>query len=62
MSFKDRIRRLEGRDGPGCQECRNKPVAIQAYYPDEGEHAPERECCPECGRSLGIILRVTYDG
>ena len=60
MSIKDRIRRLEGRGGPGCQECRNEPQRTYAYYPQKGDDPPEPEHCPECGRPLGIIFRVLY--
>ena len=59
-SIDSRLRRLEERGG--CPECHGKPEAIHAYYPSEGEPEPEPERCPVCGRPLGIVLRVVYDG
>jgi hypothetical protein len=61
MSIKDRIRRLEGRDDEGCPECRLKPNETYVVYPDD-DHSPEPECCPKCGRSLGFVIRVEYEG
>jgi len=62
VSIKARLRTLEGRDGPGCPECYRKPQKIYAYYPAEGEHAPEPERCTRCGRALGVVFRVVYEG
>jgi hypothetical protein len=59
VSIKSRLRTLEGRDSPGCYQCRNTPPTIHAYYP--GEKKPEPELCPRCGRSLGVIFRVVYE-
>ena len=62
MSIKDRIRRLEGRGGAGCPECRLKPDVYYVVYPDE-DHAPEPERCPRCGRlSDGFVIKVMYEG
>ena len=62
MSIKDRLRRLERRrreNAKSCQECRDKPPAIHAFYP--GEEEPKPEFCPGCGRSLGVTIRVVYE-
>lgn len=61
MSIKDRIRRLEGRDGPGCPECRLKPQRSYVVYAQEGDHTPEPERCPMCDRPLGFVIRVVYE-
>ena len=60
MSIKDRISRLE--DRTGCSECYLKPETVHVYYPDEGDPTSEPECCPKCGRTLGIVIRVEYEG
>ena len=62
MSIKGRVQRLQARLAGACPECDGKPQAIRAYYPDKGESVPEPERCPGCGRPLGVILRVVYDG
>ena len=64
MSFINRLRRLEA-TGEACPECRQpkgfaKPDRLYAFYP--GEPVPEPPVCPSCGRSLGFVLRVVYDG
>ena len=60
MGVKNRIRRLEDRFG--CSECCLKSEAIHVVYPKEGDDAPELEHCPKCGRPLGFILTVLYEG
>jgi hypothetical protein len=60
VSIKDRIRRLEDRGG--CPECATKPELAHVVYPEEGDHTPEPERCPECDRSLGFVIRVEYEG
>ncbi len=57
MSIRDRIRRLE--DGQRCPEC-TEPDPVRAVYPSDPE--PEPEHCPGCGRSVGVIIRVEYEG
>jgi hypothetical protein len=62
--IKNRLRRLEDRDGSGeagCPECYLKPQAPRVFYPGEGEPRPEPERCPECGRLLGPLFRVVYE-
>jgi hypothetical protein len=66
MSFiKSRLRRLES-DQRGCPECYqlryHKARVVHFYYPGEGEEPPEEEACPRCGRSLGVVLKVEYEG
>jgi hypothetical protein len=61
VSIKGRIRRLEGRDGPGCPECQLKTEAVHVFYPDKGEAVPEPKRCGGCGRSLGVVIRAVYD-
>jgi hypothetical protein len=61
MSIKGRVQRLQARLAGACPECHGKPQAIDAYYPDEGEPAPEPECCSGCGRQLQTVIRVVYD-
>ena len=58
MSIKDRVRRL-GKTPTRCPECWSAPPTIHAVYP--GEEEPDLEYCPECGRPLGVIIRVVYD-
>jgi hypothetical protein len=60
MSIKDRIRRLEDRGG--CPECATGPEVAHVVYPEQGDHTPGAECCPECGRRLGFVIRVEYEG
>jgi hypothetical protein len=60
VSIRERLRHLEDRGG--CPECYLKPEAVHVYYPDEGDPVPEPECCPKCGRALGVVLRVQYEG
>ncbi len=55
MSIKDRIRRLE--DGQRCPECTE---SVRAVYP--GDPDPEPKYCPGCGRSVGVVIRVEYEG
>jgi hypothetical protein len=59
-SIDSRLRHLEERGGL-CPECVRKPAALLAYYPEHGESAPQVPTCPECGRSLAVVLRVVYD-
>ncbi len=54
-----RIRRLETENAKSCQECREAPSAIHVAYP--GEQEPHPECCPGCGRSLRVVIRVVYE-
>jgi len=54
-----RLRRLEA-TGEACPECYLKPKTPHVVYP--GEQAPEPPVCPSCGRSLGLVVRVVYDG
>lgn len=65
MSFiKNRLRRLEYRDGSGeagCPECNLKPQAPRVYSPGEGDPQPEPERCPSCGRLLGPLIAVVYE-
>jgi hypothetical protein len=63
MSIKGRIRRLEGRGDPACPECRLRPVATYAVYPDEEDHAPPKpEHCPRCSRLIEtVLIRVAYE-
>jgi hypothetical protein len=60
MSIEGRIRRLE--DRRGCPECYLEPDVIHVVYPDEGDHDRDPEWCPRCGRSLGFVIRVVYEG
>lgn len=60
MSIKNRLR-LE-RDADSCPECRLKPEVAHVYYPDEGEPCPEPEYCQKCGRALGFVIQVVYEG
>jgi hypothetical protein len=66
MSIKDRLRRLEGgARGPGCPECRLKPEVAHVFYPSaKGDPYPEPDsfACPECGRTLGFVIQVVYEG
>ena len=62
MSIKDRVRRLEGRSGPACPECRMRPEVTHVVYPEEGDPTPEPECCPKCDRTLGVVIQVVYEG
>ena len=62
MGIDSRLRRLQARLAGACPECHGKPQAIHPYYPSKGEPVPEPERCSGCGRPLGIILRVVYDG
>ena len=62
MSIKDRLSRLEGRNGPACPECRMRPEVIHVFYPEEGDPAPELRSCPKCDRTLGIVIRVECEG
>jgi hypothetical protein len=59
MSIKDRIGRLE-RGRPSCPECHLEPERGYVVYPDEDP--PEREYCPGCGRLLGFVIEVVYEG
>ena len=61
MSIKNRLRRLEGKDGPPCPECHLKPTVPLPFYPDEGESEPQPEYCPSCSRALTVIIRVVYE-
>ncbi len=62
-SIKGRLRRAEvSARGPYCPECRLEPSRTHVFYPGEGEKAPEPERCPNCGRSLGVVIRVEYEG
>ena len=61
-SMNSRLRRLEERAGNHCPECGDKPEQGYVYYPDEGQEAPEPPECPSCGRSLGVVFRVVYEG
>jgi hypothetical protein len=60
VSIRERVRRLE--DRTGCPECHLKPEAVCVYYPDEGDPDPEPESCLECGRALGLVIQVVYEG
>jgi hypothetical protein len=60
MSLKERIRRLEDRGG--CLGCRNTPPVTHVVYPEDAVQDPEPERCPKCGRVLGVIIRVVYEG
>ena len=62
VSIIGRVRRLQARLAGACPECHGKPQAIHAYYSGKGEPVPKPERCPGCGRPLGVILRVVYDG
>jgi hypothetical protein len=56
-----RLRHIEAAvRSSGCSECRDTPPAIHAVY--SGDYQPEPEYCPECGRSLSIIIRVEDEG
>jgi hypothetical protein len=60
VSIKDRLHRLETENAKRCRECRDTPPAIRVLYP--GELEPDPEHCPGCGRSLGVLIRVEYEG
>jgi len=66
MSFISRLRRLEDERslcaGGACPECARRPLRTYPYCPEEGEPAPSVPSCPSCGRDLGILLRVEYEG
>lgn len=57
MSIKDRIHRLE--DGQKCPEC-TEPEPVRAVYP--GDPEPKPKYYPGCGRSVGVVIRVEYEG
>jgi len=60
-SIDSRLRRLE-ESGDSCPECAARPLQTYPYYPDDSESAPTVPVCPSCGRELGILLRVVYEG
>ena len=61
MSFKSRLRRVEEHAvSEACGRCRLEPERVYAFYPDEGDPAPEVPVCPGCGRTLGAVIRVVY--
>ena len=60
-SINSRLRRLQS-DQRGCPECYHKARVVHSYYPGEGEEPPEVQACPRCGRSLGVVLKVEYEG
>jgi predicted RNA-binding Zn-ribbon protein involved in translation (DUF1610 family) len=63
VSFiRGRLRRLERRADHRCPECSHKPERSYVYYPDEGQEAPEPPACTSCGRSLGFVIKVVYEG
>jgi hypothetical protein len=62
VSINGRIQRLQARIAGACPECHHKPEAIHVYYPDIGQEAPEVPACSSCGRSLGVVFKVVYDG
>jgi hypothetical protein len=49
-------------DQCGCPECYRKPQVVHAFYPDDGEESAPSPVCPSCGRSLGVVIRVVYEG
>jgi hypothetical protein len=63
MSFKSRLRRVE-EHAIACGRCRLAASLerVYAFYPDEGEPEPEVPACSDCGRPLGVALRVVYEG
>jgi hypothetical protein len=62
VSIKARLRTLEGRDGPGCYQCRLRPTSTYVVYPDEEYHEPPPQHCPECGCLIEVvILKVVYE-
>jgi hypothetical protein len=62
VSIKGRIQRLQARVAGACPECHLKPEVIHVFYPHKGEPVPEPERCPGCGRSLGVVIEVVYEG
>jgi hypothetical protein len=60
VSIRERLRHLEDRGG--CPECRMRSEVAHVVYPDEGDPTPELEHCPKCGRSLGFVIQVVYEG
>ena len=62
MSFINRLRRLEDERRGICPECAGRPLQTYPYYPEAGDPAPTVPACPSCGRDLGILLRVVYEG
>ena len=65
MSLRARLERARASFGAGdgrCPECRLEPSRTHVFYPGEGEEAPEPTRCPNCGRLLGVVLRVEYEG
>ena len=63
MSLRSRLARTRVAVGGGrCPECRLDPSRTHVFYPGEGEEAPEPERCPSCGRLLGVVIRVEYEG
>ena len=61
MSLRNRLRRLQN-DRRDCPECYHKPQIVNPYYPGEGEELPTPPACESCGRSLGAVIRVVYEG
>ena len=59
MSIRGRLRRLED-ESRGCPECHLKPQVNYVGYP--GEELPDPEHCPRCGRPLGFVIQVVYEG
>ena len=63
MNFiKSRLRRLEESGHGHCPECYQKLKTMLAYYPEQGESAPEAPTCLSCSRPLAYVMRVVYDG
>ena len=65
MSFENRLRRVEEHAvSEACGRCFLEPERIYAFYPDSEADEPELEVptCSGCGRSLGVALRVVYEG
>ncbi len=60
-SINSRLRRLESGQR-GCPECCHKARVVHSYYPGEGEKPSEPPACESCGRLLGVVLKVEYEG
>jgi hypothetical protein len=60
---RSRLHRVEASVSSGrCPECYRELDRGYLFYPDEGNPAPEPPACGGCGRSLGFVIKVVYEG
>jgi ribosomal protein S14 len=62
-----RLRRVEASASEAsgrCPECYREPGFARGdvFYPEKGEPKPEPPACPGCGRPLGYVIKVVYEG